>query len=100
MGILLRPNEFRLVKGQLDSAGAGYLRYKEIVGHIEGIPQLRFVNESVKSLAKHVDEEEQGLTVERFKRLVDPDLSVRLDLATMKRNLSKMSSPTFAFGDR
>jgi hypothetical protein len=97
MGMTLRPNEFKLVKDHLDSANTGYLKYQELVGHIEGIPQWRFINDSVKLLARFVDDGEH--TLEQFKLIVDPKSDVRLSLASLKLNLSRQSSSTFAFTD-
>lgn len=60
----------QLLKDVLDPKNVRYMKYRPLLRHLQGIPQLEFIKREVVKLAKLA--ESRDLNRSDFKALVDP----------------------------
>ena len=78
IGVVLKPQELRLLREKLDPRSVGYLKIEPLIRQLQGIPSQDFLLRPIQKLAMLV--ESRDLNRSQFRTLVDHNHSENLSL--------------------
>ena len=86
-----------MLKELLDPKNIGYLNYRPLVSHINGVPQIEFLQREVLKLAKLV--EARDLTLDMFKVLIDQKKQENMSFNEFQESCKALKSENFTLTD-